>query len=113
MLKIKKKKNHKLKAILTDSAKEFLCLATYLNKHGNRHKLICPHTHQQNGSTERKHRHVVDTSLSLVTRTSLPRKIWGDAFISFVHIIMLPTSILKNISSYKFFFSQISKLHFS
>jgi len=35
--------------------------------------LTCPHIRQQNGYIERKHRHVVDTSLFLVVGASLPR----------------------------------------
>jgi hypothetical protein len=30
----------------------------------------CPHTHQQNGAIERKHRHLVETALSLLAQAS-------------------------------------------
>jgi hypothetical protein len=32
----------------------------------------CPHTHQQNGFAERKHRHIVETDLTLLAHASMP-----------------------------------------
>jgi hypothetical protein len=40
----------------------------------------CPHTHQQNGAIERKHRHIVETGLALLSHAHLPLKFWDDAF---------------------------------
>ena len=51
---------HILKSIQTDNAKELLSLKTYLASH-----LMVfitdsfVHTHEQNGSIDRKHRHIV------------------------------------------------------
>jgi hypothetical protein len=47
----------------------------------------CPHTHQQNGSAERKHRHIVETGLSLLSHTSMPLKFWDEAFLTATYLI--------------------------
>jgi histone deacetylase 1/2 len=33
---------------------------------GIHHRLICPHTHEQNDTVERRHRHIVETGLTLL-----------------------------------------------
>lgn len=35
-----------------------------------------PHTHQQNGSAERKQRHIIETKLSLLAQASMPLEFW-------------------------------------
>jgi hypothetical protein len=47
----------------------------------------CPHAHQQNGATERKHRHIVEVGLSLLAQSSVPLKYWDQAFLSAVYLI--------------------------
>jgi histone deacetylase 1/2 len=44
---------------------------------GITHHVSCPHAHQQNGSAERKHRHIVEVGLSLLANASMPLKILG------------------------------------
>ncbi|KAB2607265.1 hypothetical protein D8674_006982 [Pyrus ussuriensis x Pyrus communis] len=41
--------------------------------HGIHHQLSCPHTPQQNGCAERKHRHIVETARTLLTVSQAPR----------------------------------------
>jgi hypothetical protein len=38
------------------------------------HRVSCSHTHQQNGSVERKHRHIVETDLALLAHASMALK---------------------------------------
>ena len=62
----------------------------------------CPHTHKQNGKVERKHRHVVETGLTLLAQASLHLKYWWHVFTSAVFLInCLPTPILNNISPFE------------
>lgn len=51
------------------------------------HRVICPHTHHQNGVIERKHRHIVDTGLILLSQASLPLTYWDLAFSTAVYLI--------------------------
>ena len=62
----------------------------------------CPHTHEQNGKVERKHRHVVETGLTLLAQASLHLKYWWHAFTSEVfQINCLPTPVLNNVSPFE------------
>jgi len=61
-----------IKALQSDNAKEFLALTKTLRCFGIDHRLTCPHTHQQNGFVERKHRLIVETGLALLASASLP-----------------------------------------
>lgn len=49
----------KNKSLQTDWGGEFRPFTKFLNELGVIHRLICPHTHHQNGVVERKHRHIV------------------------------------------------------
>ena len=43
-------------------------------------QISCPYTPRQNGLAERKHRHVVEMGLTLMSQAGLPSKFWDDAF---------------------------------
>ena len=54
--------------------------------------MSCPHTHQQNGAAERKHRHIVETGLTLLAHASVPFRFWSDAFVTACFLInRIPT----------------------
>jgi hypothetical protein len=56
----------------------------------------CPHTHQQNGATERKHRHIVEVGLSLLSHASMPLKFWNEAYLTAVFLInRTPSKVIK------------------
>ena len=88
--------NCKIKTLHIDWGGEFRSLLPLLNHLG-----ICfhhphPHTHEQNGKVERKHRHVVETGLTLLAQASLPLKYWWHAFSSAIFLInRLPTPVLS------------------
>jgi transposase InsO family protein len=48
----------KIKSIQSDWGGEYRNLNKFFTSLGISHRLSCPHTHQQNGSVERKHRHI-------------------------------------------------------
>ena len=59
--------------------------------------IFLAHTHQQNGSAERKHRHIVETGLALLAHSSMPLKFWDEAFSTAVHLInRMPTRVIDN-----------------
>lgn len=59
------------------------------------HRLTCPRTSKQNGVVERKHRHMVDSSLSLLAHAFMPLTFWKDEFSTAVHLInRLSTHVL-------------------
>jgi hypothetical protein len=64
---------------------------------GIAHRVSCPHTHQQNGSAERKHRHIVETGLALLAHAHIPLKFWYEAFLTATYLInRLPTRVIDN-----------------
>ncbi|KAM1051317.1 hypothetical protein EV2_033841 [Malus domestica] len=70
--------NTKIKVLQSDGGGEFLSTAfkDYLANHGIVHFISCPYTPQQNGLVERKHRHIIETAITLLTAASLPHKFW-------------------------------------
>jgi hypothetical protein len=57
-----------------------LCELLALN--GTIHQTSCTDTPKQNGVTKRKHRHIVETSHSLLLFASIPSEFWGEAVIT-------------------------------
>ena len=69
---------------------------SFCSSHGIRHQFTCPHTSQQNGVFERKHRHIVDMALSLISHSSLPFTYWPYAFSTTVFLINRLPSVIRN-----------------
>ncbi|KAF7842167.1 Retrovirus-related Pol polyprotein from transposon TNT 1-94 [Senna tora] len=59
--------NTKLLAFQSDYGGEYRPFSAFLKTHGIQHRLSCPHTHQQNGSAERKHRHITKLAATLTS----------------------------------------------
>jgi len=66
--------DRKILAMQTDWGGEYHKLNSFFAKAGIAHHVSCPHAHQQNGSAERKHRHIVEVGLSLLAHASMPLK---------------------------------------
>jgi hypothetical protein len=63
---------------------------------GITHQVSCPHTHQQNGTAEHKHRHIVEMGVALLAHASMPLKYWDEAFLVAVYLInRTPTKLLS------------------
>ncbi|KAL5540169.1 hypothetical protein UlMin_007250 [Ulmus minor] len=72
--------NTKIKIFQNDWGGEFRSFSNFLDKYGIIHRVSCPHTSQQNGIVERKHRHVVELGLTLLAQFSVPKPYWPKAF---------------------------------
>ena len=57
-----------------------------LNSHGILHQSTCPRTPQQNGIAERKNRHLVETTHTLLLGANVLVHYWGDAILSILLI---------------------------
>lgn len=88
--------NHKIKSVQSDWGGEFRLFTQYLSSLGITHRLICPHTHHQNGVVERKHRYIVDIGLTLLSQVLLPLKFWDHAFHTTIYLINCLPSIFHN-----------------
>jgi hypothetical protein len=61
---------------------------------------------------ERKHQHLIDTTLALLAASSLPKKFWDDACLTSCYLInRLPTPLL-NLSPFQKLFSQVPDYKF-
>ena len=79
----------------------------FLSQHGIFHRLTCPHTSQQNGIAERKHRHIMEMRLTLLAQSSLSPIYWVDSFLTAIFLInRLPSPILKNESPFSKLFKK-------
>ncbi|KAJ0726566.1 putative RNA-directed DNA polymerase [Helianthus annuus] len=77
----------KLKSVQTDWGGEFRRLSPLFLERGIIHRLSCPHTSEQNGVVERRHRHVVETGLTLLAQSHVPQRFWDFAFGTAVYLI--------------------------
>ena len=66
---------------------EFKPFKPFLDKEGIALRQSCPYLHEQNGKVERKHRHVVETELTLLAQAKMPLKFWQEAFTYATYII--------------------------
>lgn len=88
--------NTKIKVVRSDWGGEYHKLHRYFQRTGISHQVSCPHTSQQNGVAERKHRHLVETGLALLAHSSLPLRFWDEAFTTACYLInRMPTPVLR------------------
>ena len=64
--------------------------------------VFCLGTPQQNGVAERKHRHIVETRLTISFHTNMPLSLWVEVFSIVVYLInRLPSLVLLNENPYQ------------
>lgn len=70
--------SRKIKIFQCDGGEEFNSLEfiNYLAQNGIKRQISCPHTSEQNGALERKHRHIVETGLTLLFNANLSMFMW-------------------------------------
>jgi histone deacetylase 1/2 len=84
---VERKFDRKIVAIQTDWGGKYEKLNYFFRKVGISHLVSCPHTHQQNGDAECKHRHIVEIGLSLLAHAFMPLKYWDEAFLAATYLI--------------------------
>ena len=99
------KKLTKIKVFRSDSGGEYISAAfrTLLASTHFTYKALsqrsCPHTPQQNGVAERKHRHILETARSLLLSASVPSPFWAEAVCSDCRIFFEPNTFLCHLWS--------------
>ena len=107
-MKVENQFSTKIISFQSDWGGEFQALTTYLKEHGIHHRVSCPYTPEQNGSAERKHRHIVETALTLLKNASLPDKFWDEAVSTATFLInRMTTPLLQNKSPYEILFHHL------
>jgi IS30 family transposase len=71
----------------TDWGGEYQKFNSFFQRIGISHHISCPHAHQQNGSAERNHRHIVEVGLTLPAQASMSLKFWDETFTTVAYLI--------------------------
>lgn len=93
-LQVENRFSTKIKAFQCDGRGEYTKRAfqNILSRSGISFRTSCPGHPEQNGFTERKHRRIVETGLTLLAHAHMPISYWVDAFNTAVYLInRLPT----------------------
>ncbi|KAJ0610987.1 putative RNA-directed DNA polymerase [Helianthus annuus] len=95
----------KIKAVQSDWGGEFRQLSSFFKQIGINHRISCPHTSEQNGTVERRHRHVVETGLTLMAQSRVPSRFWHFAYDTAVYLInRMPSRTTANLSPFEHLF---------
>lgn len=103
--------DRKIRAVQSDNSGEFIALKDFFSTVGITHRRLCPHIHQQMGTVERRHRHIVDIGIALLHHAKLPMEFWYFAFTTATFLYnRVPTESLARISPYEALFSEAPNL---
>ena len=77
------------KNLRTNNALEFVQskIASYCASLGIIHQTSCPHIFQQNGVAERKYRHILDVTRTIMLHMHVPKYLWSDAVLTATYLI--------------------------
>ena len=104
---VEKQFSRPILTLYSDNGGEFQKLDPFLATHGISHFTSPPHTPEHNGFAERRHRHIAETGLALLTHTSMPLIYWPYAFHTATYLInRLPTPTLSNNSPFSSLFGK-------
>ena len=96
-----------IKTLYSDNGGEFITLKSYLLLHGITHYTTAPHTPKKNGVSERRHRHLIETGLTLLHDAHLDFSYWPYAFQTTSYLInRQPTPLLHEKSPFEVLFGQ-------
>ncbi|PKU83090.1 Retrovirus-related Pol polyprotein from transposon TNT 1-94 [Dendrobium catenatum] len=101
---VEKLTSYQIKCLRSDGGTEYTNhgFTQFLTANGITHQISCPYTPEQNGLAERKHRHILETTRSLLFTASVPPKYWPDAILTAVYLInRMPSSTTKNKSPFE------------
>jgi len=83
----------------------------YLLTKGIIHHISCSYTPEQNGLAERKHKHILETAITLLQTANLPSKFWFHACATSIYLInQMPCPILQFKSLYLLLYGSIPVL---
>ena len=102
--------SHSIKILQSDGGGEYVSkqLQSFLISKGTVHQKSCPHTPEQNGLAERKHRHLIETTITILQNAKLPASFWTHAVQTSIYLInRMPSVILQNKSPYEILFQNI------
>lgn len=97
----------RIRTLYTDNGGEYIGLRNFLSSHGISHMTSPPHTPEHNGIAERRHRHIAETGLALLSHASMPKSYWTYAFGTTVYLInRMPTPTLDFQNPFQCFYNE-------
>lgn len=84
---IKAQFNTIIKALQSNYEGYFKPFTKYISELGISHGLNCLHIFHQNDTVERKHKHIMEFGLTLLSHSYIFLKFWDHSFGTLVHII--------------------------
>ena len=88
--------DRKILALQTDWGGEYEKLNSFFFYQNRNFSSCFLSAHQQNGSAERKHRHIVEVGLSLLAQACMPLKFWDEAFLAATYLInRMPSKVIN------------------
>ena len=96
---IKTQFNASIQILRSDNAPEYFStqFTGFLSSHGILHQSSCAYTPQQNGVTERKNRHLIETAYTLLLHHHVPTRFWADVVLTACYLInRMPSSVLQH-----------------
>ncbi|KAM1547885.1 hypothetical protein ACFX1Z_009145 [Malus domestica] len=100
----------KIKILQNDGGGEYIghTFQSFLTTNGIVHQKSCPYTPEQNGLAERKHKHIVETAITLLQNAKLPSKFWSYACQTATYLInRMPSSVIDHNSPFESLHSAI------
>ncbi|XP_028083210.1 uncharacterized protein LOC114284485 [Camellia sinensis] len=108
--KLTNKFSTSLKILRTDGGGEYTNgqFEAFLKTFGIVHQLSCPRTPSQNGVVDRKHKHLIETTITLLDQSSMPLKFWFEALATAIYLInRMPSPQVDNLSPYEVLFQMV------
>jgi hypothetical protein len=99
----------KIKTLRTDNGTEFINqnFSNFTSSRGIIHQTTCVYTPQQNGVSERKNRHLLEMTRTLLFQNNVPKFFWSEAILTAVYLInRLPSTNLLLKSPYEILYGR-------
>jgi Integrase core domain len=90
--------NTQIRILRTDNGTEYINnnFRDFLSNMGIIHQTTCVGTPEQNGIAERKNRHILEVTRSLMFQSKIPKYLWSDAILTATYLInRLPSVVLE------------------
>lgn len=108
--------SYKIKILRSDNGREYVNakLVKFLEEKGIKHVCTVPYTPEQNGSSERENRTLVEAARSMIysqSETEQKLFLWAEAINTAVHVInRTGTSTIKDKSPYELWYGKTAKI---
>jgi Integrase core domain/GAG-pre-integrase domain len=86
-----------VKVLRSDNGTEYTnrAFGEYLSSQGIQHQTTCPYTPEQNEVAERKNRHLLEVTRSMMMSMNVPKHLWGQAVLTATYLInRMPSQVL-------------------